>query len=174
MRLDLAHYVREHPGVLEELPLGAMGVTTTADDDIEPGIIFCLRGETTAANERIEAQYPLAPYYLMHVREGGAVVLSYVQARLVLDRLKRLCLGRDLADEAAVSRFDRETRNGEDMQRAQDLFAAAVASIAGKEEERAVASLFSAGGTHAMRGEFAGMEDFEVVAWLVVLPADSP
>jgi len=33
-----------------------------------------------------------------------------------------------------------------------------------------VASLFAPGGTHALDGEFAGINDFEVVAFLVVLP----
>ena len=51
-----------------------------------------------------------------------------------------------------------------------DLLATAVASIVGKKEERAVASLFTPGGTHAMKGEFQGINDFEVVAFLVVLP----
>jgi hypothetical protein len=50
------------------------------------------------------------------------------------------------------------TKQGEDMRHAQRLLAAAVASIVGKSEERAVASLFSPGGTHAMKGEFAGSE----------------
>jgi hypothetical protein len=45
-----------------------------------------------------------------------------------------------------------------------------VASVVGKNEERAVASLFIPGGTHAIKGEFAGMNDFEVLAYLVVLP----
>lgn len=57
------------------------------------------------------------------------------------------------------------------MRHAQRLLAGAVASVAGKSEERAIASLFSPGGTHAMKGEFAGANDFEVVAYLVVLPA---
>jgi hypothetical protein len=46
--------------------------------------------------------------------------------------------------------------------------AEAVASIVGRGEERAVASLFSPEGTHAIKGEFAGINDFEVVAFLVV------
>ena len=50
------------------------------------------------------------------------------------------------------------------------MLVAAIASIVGKSEERAVASLFTPGGTHALRGEFAGSGDFEVVAWLAVLP----
>ena len=57
------------------------------------------------------------------------------------------------------------------MTHARKLLSAAVASIIGKKEERAVASLFTPGGTHAMKGEFAGINDFEVVAFLVVLPA---
>ena len=56
------------------------------------------------------------------------------------------------------------------MEPYQKLLARAVASVVGKKEERAVASLFSPGGTHAMKGEFAGINDFEVVAFLVVLP----
>ena len=91
----------------------------------------------------------------------------------ILDRLKRLCLGRDLPDAGACARFDKATRQGEDMLGAQRALAAAVASIVGKSEERAVASLFSPGGTHAMASEFAGINDFEVVAFLVVLPGDA-
>ena len=50
------------------------------------------------------------------------------------------------------------------------LLGKAIASVVGKKEEKAVASLFTAGGTHAHKGEFAGSNDFEVVAFLVVLP----
>jgi hypothetical protein len=104
------------------------------------------------------------------VGEQGSVLLPYTQAKHALDRLKRLSMGRDLPDAGAVARHAKATRQGEDMRYAQDLLAAAVASVAGKSEERAVASLFSPGGTHAMKGEFAGMNDFEVLAYLVVLP----
>ena len=48
------------------------------------------------------------------------------------------------------------------MRGLQRLLASAVGSIAGRTEERSVASLFSPGGTHALRGEFAGSDDFEV------------
>jgi hypothetical protein len=56
------------------------------------------------------------------------------------------------------------------MSSVQKQLARAVASVVGKAEERAAASLFRPGGTHALRGEFRGTEDFEVVAFLVVLP----
>jgi hypothetical protein len=114
----------------------------------------------------------MAPHYLVHVGDDGAVLLPYTQAKNIIDRLKRLCLGRDLPDAGACARFNKATKQGEDMRHAQRLLSASVASIVGRSEERAVASLFSPGGTHAMKGEFAGINDFEVIAYLVVLPTD--
>jgi hypothetical protein len=169
-RIDLAQYLKAHPGVLESLPLGTCAVTTTTEAEIAPGIIFCLRAEGDAAKRSAEAGYPLGAQYLVHVSDDGTVLLPYTHAKQILDRLKRLCLGRDLPDAGAGSRLDKATKQGEDMRAAQRLLAAAVASVVGKNEERAVASLFSPGGTHAMKGEFAGINDFEVVAYLVVLP----
>jgi SNF2 family DNA or RNA helicase len=168
-RIDLAQYLKAHPGVLESLPLGTCAVTTTTEAEIAPGIIFCLRAEGDAAKRSAEAGYPLGAHYLVHVGDDGTVLLPYTQAKQILDRLKRLCLGRDLADVGACARFDKVTKQGEDMRAAQRLLAAAVASIAGRNQDRAVASLFSSGGTHAMKGEFAGINDFEVIAWLAVL-----
>jgi SNF2 family DNA or RNA helicase len=169
-RIDLAQYRKAHPDKLESLPLGTSAVSTTAEIEIPPGIIFCLRAEGAAAAKVTESGYPLAPHYLVHVGDDGAVLLPYTQAKRILDRLKRLSLGRDLPDAGACASFDKSTRFGEDMKHAQRLLSASVASVVGKSEERAVASLFSPGGTHAIKGEFAGINDFEVVAYLVVLP----
>lgn len=168
-RIDLAQHLKAHPGKLDNQPLGAYAVTTSIDADIPPGVIFCLRAEGPAAHKAKESDYPLAPHYLVHVGDDGAVLLPYTQAKRILDRLKRLALGRDQPDAGACARFDKATKHGEDMRHAQKLLAAAVASVVGKNEERAVASLFSPGGTHAIKGEFAGSNDFEVLAFMVVL-----
>jgi hypothetical protein len=169
-RIDLAQYLKAHPGVLENLPLGTCAVTTTTEAELKPGMIFCLRAEGADARRSIEAGYPLGTQFLVHVGDDGTVLLPYTQAKQILDRLKRLCLGRDLPDAGACARFDKTTKKGEDMRAVQRLLATAAASVVGKSEERAVASLFSPGGTHAIKGEFAGTNDFEVVAFLVVLP----
>jgi SNF2 family DNA or RNA helicase len=172
-RIDLAEFRKAHPGVLEALPLGTFAVTTSPEAEIPPGIVFCLRAEGEAAARIPHGGYPLAPHYLVHVGDDGAVLLPYTQAKQILDRLKRVCLGRDMPDAGAYARFDRATKDGEDMRHAQSLLAAAVASVVGKSEERAVASLFIPGGTHALKGEFAGINDFEVVAFLVILPEET-
>jgi SNF2 family DNA or RNA helicase len=172
-RIDLAGFLKEHPNKLEGLPLGTFAVTTTqtvGEAVISPGVIFCLRAVGESALKTIEPGYPLAPHYVVHVGDDGTVILPFTQVKQGLDRLKRLSIGRDLHDAGACDRFDKATKNGKDMSSAQDLLATAVASVVGKKEERAIASLFTPGGTHAMKGEFQGINDFEVVAFLVVLP----
>jgi SNF2 family DNA or RNA helicase len=172
-RIDLAGFLKDHQHQLERLPLGVFAVMTangTGEAAIPPGVIFCLRAEGEAAVKSAEPGYPLSPHYLVHVGEDGATLLPFTQAKQILDRLRRLCVGRDYPDAGACVRFDKATRNGENMAAIQKLLAAAVTSVVGKKEERAVASLFTPGGTHAGKGEFAGMNDFEVVAYLVVLP----
>lgn len=169
-RIDLAEFGKVHPGQLQSLPMGCFAVVSNEDADIAPGILFCLRAEGASAQKGIDPSYPLSPHYLVHVGQDGEVVLPYTQAKRMLDWLKRLSLGRELPDAQACAAWDKTTRQGEDMRQAQQLLAAAVASVAGKSAERAVASLFTPGGTHAMKGEFAGVNDFEVLAYLVVLP----
>ena len=105
-RVDLAGFRKEHHGRLDALPLGTLAVTTApaaGEGAIPPGIIFCLRAEGEAAAEAIEPGYPLAPHYLVHVGDDGTVLLSFTQAKQVLDRLKKLCVGRDLPDAAACA-----------------------------------------------------------------------
>ena len=172
-RLDLADFTKLYPGVLEDQPLGAFAVTTSPEVEVSPGIVFCLRAEGAAAERIPDGGYPLSPFYLVRVGEDGTVVLPHNRAKQILDQLKSVCLGRDMPDAGACARFDRATKGGRDMSHAQGLLASAVASVVGQSEERAVASLFTPGGTHALKGEFAGRDDFEVVAFLVILPQET-
>ena len=173
-RIDLARYRKAHPGLPESQPPGTFAVITSPDAEMPPGIVFCLRAEDQSGPLVLDAGYPLAPHYLVHVGEDGSVLLPYTQARRCLDLIRHLCTGRDLPDARACARFDRDTREGGDMRQAQKLLASAVAAVVGKQEERAVASLFTPGGTHALRGEFAGTGEFEVVAFLVILAGEGP
>ncbi len=167
-RMDLANYLKGRPGSLEDLPLGMSAVVESAEY-ITPGTIFCLRAEANASRHDLAPDYPLAPHYLVHVGEDGATCLPYNQARKALDLLKKLC-AENPDNTGACVRFDRATRNGKNMEAVREQLAAAVRSITGKQEERAVQSLFSPGGTHALKGEFSGVNDFEVLAFLVILP----
>ena len=172
-RIDLAEFRRAHAESLASVPLpGAHSVTVAPSEDVPAGAIFCLRAEGRAVENWHLPDYPLAPHYLVHVGEDGSVLLPFTQAKAVLDLMKRLCVTHDVPDPAAWERFEASTRGGRDMRTAQRMLAAAVSSVVGTGEERAVASLFKPGGTHALAGEFVGRDDFEVVAFLVVLPEE--
>ncbi|WP_440997538.1 helicase-related protein [Arhodomonas sp. SL1] len=169
-RMDLGEYLKEHGARLKRMPLGAFAVTPIDDlvdgEDLGPGAIFCLRN----MNARVQGDptYPLAPHYLVYVGDDGAVRLNFTHTRRVLDALKRLTLGRGHPEDRAVARFNRPTRNGWDMAHYRDLLARAVAAVTGKAEERGVESLFQPGGTVVSRDSFRGMDDFEVVAYLII------
>jgi SNF2 family DNA or RNA helicase len=174
-RIDLARLSKEQRKQLANSPFGTFAVAPKANGEviIAPGAIFCLRAMGETANKPAEPGYPLAPHYLVYVRDDGTVLHTFPQAKQILDHLKRLCSERTAPDSVVCEQFDRLTRSGEKMEHYQKLLAAAVASITGKKEERSTASLFSPGGTHAHKGEFSGMNDFEVVIYLPILPGVS-
>jgi hypothetical protein len=168
-RMDLAEYLKGHAEHLAQMPPGAFAVTRVddlMDEDMGPGVLFCLRSET--AKIRTESMYALAPYYLVWVSETGEVQLNFTQAKKALDLFKKMTLGRFQPDERAVAQFNEATRNGTDMSRYQALLARAVSAITGKNEEKGVESLFQRGGTVLTKDSFKGIDDFEVITYLVV------
>jgi len=169
-RIDLAEYMKAHPDFLSTVPLGTFAATSSNELDIQPGIIFCLRAESEQAKNIKESGYPLTPHFMVHVGVDGTIHLPYPHVKKILDHLKRICVGRDLPDPIAYNWFNKVSKHGEDMSFAQKLLSAAVASIVGKTEERSVESLFTPGGTIALRGEFGGINDFEIIAFLVIMP----
>lgn len=67
-----------------------------------------------------------------------------------------------------VEAFNRETDEGRSMGKYSGLLETAVQKLIGKKQEAGIASLFSKGGT-SLQGElFDGLEDFELVSFLVV------
>jgi hypothetical protein len=169
--MDLADFLKEHAGRLERMPVGAFAVMHADDlveeEQVEPGVIFCLRCESTKGAP--DTAYALSPYYLVYVTESGEIRLNYTHAKRTLDMLKKLSLGRTDPDEEALARFSSLTKDFRDMEAYQRLLAKAVAAITGREEERGVESLFQRGGTVISPDSFRGVEDFEVVSYLIIL-----
>ena len=103
-RIDLAGHLREHREQLESLPLGTYAVVPmpeeqsgNVDSGILPGAFFCLRAVGEVAERAAEPGYPLSPHFVVHVSDTGEIVLPYTQAKQVLDRLKKACIGREPA-----------------------------------------------------------------------------
>jgi len=174
-RMDLTEYMKEHTDRLEQMPPGAFAVTHVdeliEEEGLEPGVIFCLRNESAKA--MTDSTYALAPHYLVWVSESGEVQMNFTQTKKILDIFKKMSLGRSQPDEQSLARFNKETRDGTDMTKYQALLAKAVSAISGKAEEKGVESLFQRGGTVLSKDSFQGINDFEVIAYLVVIEEDT-
>ena len=170
-RMDLTEYLKENADLLENMPPGAFAVVRLDDlieeEGMEPGVIFCLRSESPKVST--DNTNALAPHYMVWVSESGEVQMNFMQAKRILDMFKKLSLGRSQPDESAVARFKIDTSNATDMSKYQSLLAKAVGAITGKAEEKGVESLFHRGGTALSKESFQGMNDFEVVSYLIIM-----
>jgi hypothetical protein len=155
---------------LETAPTGLFAVTridkTMIDPDIEAGVIFCLKNMTgkTAHDE----SYAMAPYYLVYVTENNTVKYNFLQVKKILDILKKQSLTWQHPDPVAIKQFQLDTKLGKDMSLYRTLLETAVNNIIGKSEEKGVESLFSRGGTVLTKDSFKGIEDFEVISYLII------
>lgn len=168
-RMDLGEYMKNNSGVLESIYPGMFAVIRQEvidEDRLEPGVIFCLHNENSSL--KTDNTYALSPIYLVYVSDSGEVVLNFIHAKKILDLFKKASIGRTEPDEDAMALFNRFTRTGADMSHYRNLLAKAVAAITGKAEEHGVESLFHRGGTAISKDSFRGIDDFEVIAYLVI------
>ena len=129
-------------------------------------MIFTLRQAHGAAQTR--EQNALFPYYLLYVTQDGAVKFSFLHAKKILDYYKKLCSGQSDVFAELVAQFNSETQDGSSMKAYSALLEAAIQNLIGKKQEIGVASLFSKGGTTMQKEYYDGIEDFELISFLVL------
>jgi ERCC4-related helicase len=166
-RMDLLNYVKAH-GDLASIPNG-MHAVTGADPErgLPPGVIFTLRNRNQGVN--INQQNRLHPFYLVYIGTDGQVVSNHSEVKKLLDLARTACKGKDQPVAAACRRFNEATNDGREMQVYSDLLGKAINSIVAIKEERDIDSLFTGGKTTALVGSITGLEDFELISFLVIL-----
>ncbi len=167
-KMDLMGYLKTGEEKLKRSPLGIHSVILNQDNlnnTIGKGTIFCLK---LTKNEVHTDNYSLEPYYLVYVDENNEIKLSFTSAKTILDIYKNLCMGKDEAISDAVKLFEDETNNYVNMSKYTTQLKTAIESIIGKKEEGGMDSLFSRGGTTISSDSFSGIEDFELISYLVI------
>lgn len=163
-RMDLVAWVREN-GTLDNAPLG-MHAIVPASDLLPPGVIFALRN--LDASPELQKHNRLHPFYLVYVRNDGSAHVRHGDPKAVLDLLRGAARSRTEADPSLYEPFNSETEDGRRMERYSSLLNDAVRSMTEDKATRDVDSLFSSGPTTALVGEVAGLDDFELIAFIVV------
>ena len=168
-KIDLMEYMKEHEEELASAPSGLYAIARISDnlrDTVKPGVIFVLR-QIKGARQTKE-QNPLFPYYLAYITDDGEVEANFLQAKQVLDYLKKFCSGQKTVAKDLADVFNAETKHGRRMEKYSALLQQTIEDLIGKKQEVGVASLFSKGGTAMPQSFDDGMADFELVDFVVL------
>lgn len=163
-RLDLLSYLKNNPDI-EHTPFG-MNAVVSASKNVPAGVIFILKNLNNAIN--IGHQNLLHPFYMVYLSMDGNAIVNHLSPKQMLDVMRAACKGvtqpiRELCDE-----LNRETDDGKQMEKYSELLQKAVATIVQQKEESDIDSLFSAGQTSALEGNIAGLDDFELICFLII------
>ena len=163
-RIELLEYAKHHPE-LETCP-GGISAVAAATPDAPPGVVFVLKNVHNEVN--INDRNRLHPYYLVYLDEDGVTLHSHLCPKDILDAMRQLCRGQKQPDKALCRAFNAETDDGRKMQKYSDLLEEAVLSIVDAKADSDLDSLFRAGGTTALLDKVSGLDDFELICFIVV------
>jgi ERCC4-related helicase len=165
-RMDLLNYVKEH-GELSNVPNGMHAVVPANPSmGLHPGVIFTLRNLNTGVN--VNQHNRLHPYYLIYINRAGDVVHDHTEVKRLLDLARTCCKGEDKPIPQATQFFNEETAEGRQMKVYSDLLGKAIRSMIEVKEEKDLDSLFTSGKTTALTNSISGLDDFELIAFLVI------
>lgn len=161
-RMDLLSYMKTH-GDLDHTPFGIHAVVKGG----KPGVIFVLKNLNKKVN--IENQNRLHPFYMVYVGNDGDVICNHLQPKAILDQMRHLAKGKSEPDMVLCRRFNRVTRDGKNMDKVSHLLEKAISSIIDTKSQSDIDSFFGSGQTTFLSGGFSGLDDFELICFMVVI-----
>lgn len=163
-RLDLLDYIKLHPDI-DKAPFGLSSVAP-AGEDTPAGVIYVLKNRSNSVN--IDNQNRLHPFYMVYISDEGEVICDHLSPKNMLDKMRFLCKGKTEPIPELYKQFNKETNNGKNMEQFSRLLGDAISSIIQLKEENDIESLFKPGGTSLLANNFKGLNDFELITFLVV------
>lgn len=162
-RMDLLAYMKEHKDI-DHMPAGIHAVVKGD----KPGVIFVLRNVNESIN--IEHQNRLHPFYMVYVGMDGTILENHLQPKEILDTMRYLSKGQTEPERDVCAVFNKKTKDGKDMKTISILLEKAIQSMVAVKEENDVDSFFSSGKTSFLSRGFSGLDDFELICFMAVLP----
>ena len=163
-RLDLLAYMKNNPDI-ENSPHGLHAVVN-ASENLKAGVIYILRNISNAVN--IDNQNRLHPFYMVYIADDGEIICNHLQPKNLLDLMRNICKKHPEPDVELCKVFNAETQDGKNMGKYSELLEQAISSIINVKEESDFESLFSAGESSYMKNTISGLDDFELICFLVV------
>ncbi len=165
-RMDLVSFLEEK-GDIKAISSGIHTVCKKdSDKNIEEGVIFILKNINNDIN--IDNTNQLHPFYLIHINQDGKVLSNHLTVKNTLDTIRYLCKGKSEPIHEVYELFNDETKDGKEMTKYSNLLSEAISSIIDTKEQSDIDSLFSGGGTSFLENEINGLDDFELIAFIVI------
>jgi len=162
-RMDLLGYMKNHPDI-DHVP---HGINTVVHGE-KPGCIFVLRNVNPKVN--INKQNRLHPFYLVYVGMDGKIITNHLQPKETLDLMRLLAKGKTEPEKDACRTFNKQTKDGRNMKKISQLLEDGIGSIIDAKEEEDIDSLFTTGATTFLSKGFSGLDDFELICFMAVIP----
>nr|DAL87930.1 MAG TPA: Chromatin remodeling complex ATPase [Caudoviricetes sp.] len=163
-RLDLLDYIKYHPDI-DKAPFGLHSVVT-ANEDAPAGVIYVLKNRSDSVN--INNKNRLHPFYMVYIGNDGEVICDHLSPKEMLDKMRLLCKGKTEPIPEAYKPFNKETRDGRNMSQLSKLLGDAIASIIEVKDESDIDSFLGGGQVSFLSNEIKGLDDFELISFLVV------
>ena len=163
-RLDLLEYIKTH-GDMDTKPKGLHAVVSSSVE-LPQGVIFVLKNVNNSVN--IDNQNRIHPFYMVYIGMDGEIICDYLNPKQLLDDIRLLCRGKQEPIVELCQKFNEETNDGKDMQELSNLLRETIHSIIDTKESSDIDSLFTSGGTSALISVVSGLDDFELISFLVV------
>ena len=165
-RMDLLNYIKAN-GDLANVPTG-MNAVVPADParGLPAGVMFALRNRQKVIN--VNQHNHLHPYYLVYIGQNGEIIADHTEVKRLLDLVRSACKGQSLPMPDVCRLFSEATDDGRKMEVYSDLLGQAIRSMVDAKEDKDIDSLFTGGRTTALVDTIAGLDDFELIAFLVV------
>lgn len=163
-RLDLLEYIKTH-GDMDTKPKGLHAVVQSSEE-LPQGVIFVLKNVNNSVN--IDNRNRIHPFYMVYIGMDGEIICDYLNPKQLLDDIRLLCRDKKEPILELCQKFNEETNDGKDMQELSNLLRETIHSIIDTKEESDIDSLFTVGGTSALISVVSGLDDFELISFLVV------
>lgn len=163
-RLDLLDYIKVHPDI-DKTPFGLHSVVPSCND-APAGVIYVLKNRLNSVN--IDNQNRLHPFYMVYIGNDGKVICDHLSPKKLLDKMRQLCKGKSNPIPEVYKQFNLETRDGKDMSKFSTLLGDAIASIIEVKDESDIDSFLGGGQVSFLTNEIKGLDDFELICFLVV------
>lgn len=163
-RLDLLDYVKHNPD-LDKTPFGLHAIVP-AHDDAPAGVIYILKNRSGGVN--IGNQNRLHPFYMVYISNTGEIICDHLSPKQMLDTMRYLCRGKNEPMGELCHAFNRETKDGRDMRKYSELLGEAIASIIEVKDKNDIDSFLGGGQVSFLSNEIKGLDDFELICFLVV------